>query len=145
MDWPINTKSVNNKISIADTKRRNMTERLENMLEWDEPLSRTVFHELNSSKNFELYKGLIRVDTKNKLYDLLHLAIKHLGVNANYNWIDTSLITDMSHMGFGTYFNGHIELWDVSNVTDMSYMFCNAASFNRNIGNWDVSKVTDME
>jgi surface protein len=48
-------------------------------------------------------------------------------------------------MGFGTYFNGHIELWDVSNVTDMSYMFCNAASFNRNIGNWDVSKVTDME
>ena len=51
MDWSINTKSVNNKISIVDTKRRNMTEHLENMLEWDEQLSRTVFHELNSSKN----------------------------------------------------------------------------------------------
>ena len=145
MDWSINTKSVNNKMSITDIKRRNMTEHLENMLDYGEQLSRAVFLELNSSKNFELYKGLIRVDTRDKLYDLLHFSINYLGVNANYNWIDTSLITNMSNMGFGTYFNGHIELWDVSNVTDMSYMFCNAASFNRNIGNWDVSKVTDME
>jgi hypothetical protein len=27
-------------------------------------------------------------------------------------------------------FNGHIELWDVSNVTDMSHMFYYAHNFN---------------
>jgi len=39
--------------------------------------------------------------------------------------------------------HGFIELWDVSNVTDMSYMFCNS-QFNRDISGWNVSNVTDM-
>jgi len=39
---------------------------------------------------------------------------------------------------------GHISEWDVSNVTDMSYMFSNDKSFNEDIGDWDVSNVTDM-
>ena len=43
-----------------------------------------------------------------------------------------------------TIFSG-IENWDVSNVTDMMYMFYHAESFNQPIGNWDVSHVTDME
>jgi hypothetical protein len=30
----------------------------------------------------------------------------------------------------GCDFNGHIELWDVSNVTNMWAMFCNARKFN---------------
>jgi hypothetical protein len=30
----------------------------------------------------------------------------------------------------GKDFNGHIELWDVSNVTDMSMMFLYAEKFN---------------
>ena len=38
---------------------------------------------------------------------------------------------------------GHISLWDTSNVTDMSYMFCNA-NFNQDIGYWDTSNVTNM-
>jgi surface protein len=41
-------------------------------------------------------------------------------------------------------FNGHIELWDVSNVTNMKGMFWDATSFNQNISNWDVSNVTNM-
>ena len=39
---------------------------------------------------------------------------------------------------------GHISDWDVSNVTDMSYLFYDAESFNEDIGNWDVSKVESM-
>ena len=41
-------------------------------------------------------------------------------------------------------FNGDISSWDVSNVTNMSYMFRYAKSFNQTIGNWDVSNVKEM-
>jgi surface protein len=35
--------------------------------------------------------------------------------------------------------------WDVSNVTNMGYMFTSCYSFDGDIGNWDVSNVTNME
>ena len=38
-------------------------------------------------------------------------------------------------------FNQPIGNWDVSKVSDMSYMFCSAKAFNQPIGNWDVSNV----
>jgi len=43
---------------------------------------------------------------------------------------------------------GHISEWDVSNVTDMSWMFhdnWNEINFNGDISSWDVSSVTIME
>ena len=40
--------------------------------------------------------------------------------------------------------HGHINTWDVSNVTDMSEMFAGCSSFNQPLGSWDVSNVTDM-
>ena len=39
---------------------------------------------------------------------------------------------------------GPIELWDVSNVTDLSYLFESMSTFNERIGNWDVSQVLLM-
>ena len=39
----------------------------------------------------------------------------------------------------------NMNTWNVSNVTDMSYMFSGASSFNQNIGSWNVSNVTNME
>ena len=38
-------------------------------------------------------------------------------------------------------FNDNISKWNVSNVTNMSFLFENAYSFNQPIGNWNVSKV----
>ena len=32
-----------------------------------------------------------------------------------------------------------IENWDVSNVTDMRYMFYNCKNFNCDLSNWDMS------
>ncbi len=62
--------------------------------------------------------------------------------------IDTSLVADMSNVFSEakqrTNFDG-IETWDVSNVTDMSYIFYNCEYFNQNINSWDVSNVINME
>merc|ERR1719473_359683 len=40
--------------------------------------------------------------------------------------------------------NGDLSKWDVSRVTDMSFMFSDASSFNGDLSKWDVSKVTFM-
>jgi surface protein len=61
---------------------------------------------------------------------------------------DLSNVTDMSYIFYdaGAFndFNGSMSGWDTSHVTNMSYMFWNAGDFNRNIGGWDTSHVTDM-
>ena len=65
------------------------------------------------------------------------------------NW-DVSNITDMSYLFSGCLsFDGNLSNWDVSNVTDMKLMFEFCTSFNNGgssaISNWDTSSVTDME
>lgn len=58
---------------------------------------------------------------------------------------DVSRVTNMSFMfENATIFNEDISDWDVSNVKNMSGMFFGATSFNQPIGNWNVSNVTDM-
>ena len=74
----------------------------------------------------------------------------------------TTLISDMSKLfypvadsnfdGVLNYYDSYYHLfdddiksWDLSNVTDMSFMFYSANSFNQDIGVWDVSNVTNME
>ena len=68
------------------------------------------------------------------------------------NW-DTSKITNMSNLFNGEYifyytdfisFNDNINYWNVSNVTDMSYMFYEESVFNQPLNNWNVLNVTDM-
>ena len=60
------------------------------------------------------------------------------------NW-DVSQVTDMSYMfARAAAFNGDISNWDVSQVTDMSYMFDSAAAFNGDISTWNVARVIDM-
>ena len=66
--------------------------------------------------------------------------------------INTSKITDMSHLfeprletgEQARFFYDGIETWDVSNVTNMSFMFCYAKNFNEDISKWNVGKVTNM-
>ncbi len=58
---------------------------------------------------------------------------------------DLSEVTDMSYMFLNaTSLNSNLNNWDVSNVTNMSYMFYNAISFNSDLSRWNVSNVTDM-
>ncbi len=61
------------------------------------------------------------------------------------NCWDVSGVTDMSYLFNWKYsMNENIGCWDVSNVTSMEYMFYGADMFNQDIGNWNVSNVQNM-
>jgi surface protein len=65
--------------------------------------------------------------------------------NQNIGSWDVSSVTDMCNMFCqASVFNQDIGSWDVSNVTNMSFMFRDTSAFNQGIGLWDVSNVTDM-
>ena len=80
-------------------------------------------------------------ETKEELQDIIKKRIKQEGIEVNLNDIDISHITDMSNLFEFLEFNGDISQWDVSNVTNMEYMFYACESFNQDISNWDVSNV----
>jgi surface protein len=63
----------------------------------------------------------------------------------NINSWDVSNVTNMSFMfSDAILFNQNLNSWNVSSVTDMSFMFYNANSFNGNIISWNVTNVTNM-
>ena len=64
-------------------------------------------------------------------------------VNGDISHWDVSNVTDMGFMFKNSSFNGDISNWDVSSVTNMYQMFTES-SFNKDIGDWDTSKVTNM-
>ena len=58
---------------------------------------------------------------------------------------DTSEITDMSYLFCEEAgFNGDLSRWDVSNVTSLACTFYGATSFNGDLSRWDVSNVTSL-
>ena len=70
--------------------------------------------------------------------------------NYNLNCIDTSKITDMSSLFYDTKLKDAIEKidiskWDVSNVTNMKYMFYECINFTgKGLEKWNVCKVESM-
>ena len=99
-----------------------------------------------SKVNVKSYKP----KNKQELKDIIKTLLDERGYNADLTDIDTSEITDMSHLfdnGKFLNFDGNISNWDVSNVTNMKDMFADSdfTGNNGDISGWDVSNVENME
>jgi uncharacterized repeat protein (TIGR01451 family) len=58
---------------------------------------------------------------------------------------DLSQVTDLSYMfQHNANMNSSINHWNVSNIINMQWMFVGAQSFDQPLDNWDVSNVTNM-
>jgi len=83
-----------------------------------------------------------------ELRAIIEQELRTQGPDADLNFIDVSLVTDMSGLFENTGYeirNIKIDEWDTSNVTDMSHMFYNCTDLNCDgIGDWDVSNVIGM-
>ena len=84
-------------------------------------------------------------ETKEELREIIDKRIKQEGNEVDLNDIDVSQITDISYLFEYTNFNGNISTWDVSNVTDMKWVFFGCTKFNQDISAWDVSNVINMK
>ena len=85
----------------------------------------------------------VRPTTKSELRKIIEVALfAQQGYDTDLNFIDTSLITDMSYLFSGWRIkNIKIDMWDVSNVEDMSYMFRDCSEFDCDLSGWDLSSV----
>lgn len=82
--------------------------------------------------------------TDENIKDLVLEAINNYGTGVDLNFIDTSKVTNMSSLFDQEDFEGDVSHWDVSRVTDMSYMFFKCEHFRGNLENWDTGNVTNM-
>lgn len=130
--------------SIKDDANRELFDRLYNAAVKNEKLSQAELKEIQK-------KGFKADD--NTFKHIVYCFVKVSGdMKCDLNWIDTSEVTDMSHLfelnnpmarTFLYKFNGDISKWDTSNVVNMACMF-KGSYFNGDISKWDVSKVTNM-
>lgn len=89
-------------------------------------------------------RQILRPTTKAELKSIIKQELERQGWDADLNFIDTSLITDMSNLFDSLDIrNIKIDEWDVSNVRNMSGMFSNCWKFSCDLSSWDVSNVTD--
>ena len=87
-------------------------------------------------------KKIVAID-KEHLKLLIHQEMEKNGPNCDLNHIDVSNITNMSYMFYKSRFNGDISKWNVSNVTSMTNMFYNSP-FNGDISEWNIINVNSV-
>ena len=140
----IQSKNINSKIATREQMRKVMKLQLEICFEDYRVLPDNVINDLNT--HIDLYNALIQVDNSQlKKYIARFIDNYSWHKLRNFNWIDTSLVTDMSGLFYENEFCAGIDIsrWNVSNVKNMSHMF-SISAFDGDISNWDVSNVTAM-
>ena len=85
-------------------------------------------------------------EIKPKYTSCMFAALTRLESIEGMENLNTENTEDMSYMfAFcSSLTNLDLSNWDVSNVTDINYMFTNSGITNLNLSNWNTSNVTDM-
>ena len=95
-----------------------------------------------------LGKEITALNSEDEIGNIIGLFLYSKRTNEQFSGIadwDVSNVQDMSYMFCSASdFNQPLNNWDVSNVRDMSNMFWDAERFNQPLNNWDVSKVENM-
>ena len=87
--------------------------------------------------------SVVQPKNKTELKKIIKDAFAHKQYDLNF--IDTSKITDMQELFEYCEHDFDVSSWDVSKVKYMSYIFHNCLKFKgKGLENWDVSNVTDM-
>ena len=87
----------------------------------------------------------LRPSTKWELRNLIESELCRQGPDADLNHIDVSEVTDMSFLFYGfCVHNIKIDMWNVSNVKTMEGMFYELSRFNCDLSRWNVSNVENM-
>nr|WP_289108680.1 BspA family leucine-rich repeat surface protein [uncultured Halomonas sp.] len=92
-------------------------------------------------------RGMLDQAVSDETYAIDKDGVSYTFADSEYN-IFTGQVTDMLSLFMNETFsddlrfNGDINYWDTSNVTEMGYMFYRNYAFNTYIGDWDTSKVT---
>ena len=132
-----------NKSSIEELEKKSSKQSLKSH-DITDPKDSSLKEKVTTVKENVKRKFKYHPKTKEELLKLCRNESVYLGD------IDTSKITDMSKLFIGNNdikysrdFSG-IELWDVSNVTDMSNMFSDS-SFDQDISSWNITNVKHAE
>ena len=87
--------------------------------------------------------GMVRPATKKELISEIQIRLDR--GQTNVNDIDTSKITDMSHLFdlFRKYDLSKLDIskWDVSKVDNMVYMFADCTNFNCDLSDWNTKSL----
>lgn len=85
-------------------------------------------------------------ESSKHLRELIQQELSLRGNKCDLNYIDVSRVKNMASLfsGPASSFNGNISKWDVSGVTDMSWMFAQS-QFDGDISRWNTSRVRTME
>ena len=76
---------------------------------------------------------------------MFHECLTFIGNSSINNW-DISNITDIGWMfHYDSFFNQPLNNWNTSNVTKMDHIFHSCLTFNQPLNNWDTGNVTNME
>lgn len=139
----LNTAEYSEKLKIRPVDAKNLT-----------------VHKYFPSSNGQLHELLIELITERgpecDLNDICTTNIKTMNMlftnskilqsfNGDISLWDVSNVTTMSYMFYKSKFNGNISKWNVSNVELMYCMFSDALYFNCDISDWNVSKVVNMQ
>ena len=118
------------------------------------PLNQYIKEKLIINKDYREVK--IVVKSFDELKKIIEDRYDKLGAGTKQNPID---FNDIDVSNLDSFYNRNRDIgifertqfkyidisdWDVSNVTDMSYMFTHCKNLNQDISKWDVSKVTNM-